>query len=661
MKSIKNFFVLAAVALPIIAACNKGAEPTPTPKPDPTPDPVVDPSPAPMPIRPLNTYEGYTLYGSVSSYPTKQRRWIDFQTGASWSSIGEDPAKNHSGDIDAGLFASGNDLYLTSPSGGNISTSDDSPESWTTKLKTRFYTIGSKDMDATKFAAIKTRDELLGLTIDGSPITTILAASTSPFQSAKLVAGMYIGFKTYSAVELNNYGIIEVKGLSDGKLTFNCKIANNGASEYSGAKVVKIENNKMLVDGKEFYANGAAATVFHERLADFGANSCRIYGAGLSSGTLLDQLADKGTMVYFGISMPQFRSSAASYSDSAWKENKKKEVIKIVETFKDHPAILCWNLGNELEVGGYGSESKIWSFIGELCDEVKKVDSNHPVTVTLASISQATSNSIKSNCPSLDFLSVNCYLPSAKNIGNYIKTCGWTKPYMITEYGPTGTWARTSITERINPWGALIQLSSEEAAANYKECYDTIKGFSGCLGSYVFWWGYQTHGEVLGWYPLITKDGYFLTGAEVMSNCWKGSTAELTGPKIESWKTSMSLNGKNLSQDRDPVLTPEQACTASVTAVSRNGHSLKYKWFLYKDNTYDISQGVTSASVTVAHHNLSDGSMDEDAGANLFTDRTLATVSFTAPTEKANYRLHVIAYDDITKQAAAACINFQVK
>ena len=53
--------------------------------------------------------------------------------------------------------------------------------------------------------------------------------------------------------------------------------------------------------------------------------------------------------------------------------------------------------------------------------------------------------------------------------------------------------------------------------------------------------------------------------------------------------------------------------------------------------------------------------MNEDARTELFTDRTLKEVAFTAPSEPGNYRLYVIVTDVSVKMAASACLNFQVK
>jgi hypothetical protein len=52
--------------------------------------------------------------------------------------------------------------------------------------------------------------------------------------------------------------------------------------------------------------------------------------------------------------------------------------------------------------------------------------------------------------PSIDILGINAYL-GAGGAGGTLKGMGWTKPFIMTEYGPVGHWQAPK-TE----WGAAI-------------------------------------------------------------------------------------------------------------------------------------------------------------------------------------------------------------
>ncbi len=63
---------------------------------------------------------------------------------------------------------------------------------------------------------------------------------------------------------------------------------------------------------------------------------------------------------------------------------------------------------------------------------------------------------------------------------------------------------------RVLPWGGLVEQTSTEKAVIYQQVYrDHIFGNinNGCLGSFVFLWGFQMHGEVLNWYGLFDRQG----------------------------------------------------------------------------------------------------------------------------------------------------------
>lgn len=460
--------------------------------------------------------------------------------------------------------------------------------------------------------------------------------------------------------------------------------------EYTGARKVTIENGKMYVDGKPFYVNAAAATMAHTLMADYGANTCRIYGiSNIKAGkAILDSLYAHGLMCYTGLPATQaanIKKGTPGYEDAEWRTAKVASVMKIVNAFKDHPAVLCWSMGNEVEGAGHPTDEGIYRYYGELCAAIKAVDPNHPVTMAFTDVPNPKKIKLVNEfCPDVDFICHNTYysvlerhkandrVPYTDLLAEY----GWTKPYMITEYGPTGTWRRSELLEegRINDWGALIQLSAEEAAQKYIECYHIIKGYENCLGSVAFWWGYQTHGQVLGWYPFFTKEMKVLPAAEAMESCWRGTEYNPKSPLVASWQNSITLNGrpvyKGKKNKKNPTVEPGQKCTAKIIASCRSGNpdsSLEYKWFLYKDSVYK-HRGSDTEWVAVTWNDCESmydpkgghKAMNEDANAELFTDRTKSEVEFTAPTQTGGYRLYCIVTDPSNNRASSACLNFYV-
>lgn len=102
---------------------------------------------------------------------------------------------------------------------------------------------------------------------------------------------------------------------------------------------------------------------------------------------------------------------------------------------------------------------------------------------------------------------------------------------MITEFGPRGTWQMNPEPERVLPWGGLVEQTSSEKEADYLKAYQeniAVNKDNGCLGSFVFLWGYQTHGEVLTWYGLFDKRIY-LPGSRCHAICMDRKLSERPG------------------------------------------------------------------------------------------------------------------------------------
>lgn len=567
--------------------------------------------------------------------------WIDFQTGSISTGKGEGMT------VDAGLSPGGAGFIFCSPMGK--------------QARTRFFTLSGIDREV--YDGINSRNALLAFPVGSSELEYVLKdALASPFYSSPFSSPAYIAFKTYTPEEGNSFGIICVRFVSERTVTIDYKLAMEGGEpRYSGACRVEVLGGKLWVDGRIFPVKGAAATIFHTRVAAFGGNTVRIYAGSTTSVSIMDRIHEVGLKCYFGLKVPQYVTDPELFEDGERRREKLGEIRSTVRKFRNHPALLCWCLGNELEVGGNGLKESIWSFFGELFEVVREEDPAHPITLAITNdFSAAKLNFIKKYCPKLDFLSINAYGKTLFSMDANLREKGWTAPFMITEFGQPGTWQRSDLSGRINDWGALVQLSSEEAAKWYGDAYMQIEGYEGCLGSVVFWWGYQTHGEVLGWYPMFTRDGYALPAVDVMDAVWTGKTYESRAPLIVSWASSLRLDGKTLSEEMNPVLSPATSHTASVQASSRSGKQLRYKWFVYRDNTYDTSGGLMSAKITENAESLQDGSLNEDAGTMLFEDRTLPNVRFTAPSESGNYRLAVYVYDDSVLRASLGCINFKV-
>ncbi len=78
-----------------------------------------------------------------------------------------------------------------------------------------------------------------------------------------------------------------------------------------------------------------------------------------------------------------------------------------VERLKDHPALLGWAIGNELNLEA--DNLKVYDAVNDLSQMIHEIDPNHPTTTTMAGIGKREVDYIKEHCTDIDFLSIQMY------------------------------------------------------------------------------------------------------------------------------------------------------------------------------------------------------------------------------------------------------------
>ncbi len=385
---------------------------------------------------------------------------------------------------------------------------------------------------------------------------------------------------------------------------------------------------QLFRGGQPYYIHGAGLEFGDiDRLAEHGANSLRTWRTdnGRDTGQeILDRAHKNGLTVTMGLEIAREREGSGrgyfgfDYDDPVAVAEQLERVRQEVLMYKDHPALLMWGIGNELNLGS--TNPRVWDAINDISIMIHELDPHHPTTTMLAGLNPALANDIRQRAPDLDLIAIQSYADIV-NLPRYLDEAGWDGPYIVTEWGATGHWEVLS-----TPWNAPIENTSTVKAEFYRERYekviaaDTVQ----CLGSYVFLWG-QKQERTPTWYGLFLESGEKTEAVDVMQTVWNGEEPANHSPQI----VSMHLDGKTAMDSIEIHLGNTYG--ASVSAVDADGDSLAYKWEIMPE------------SVDLGH-----GGDDEIKPLTLpdrFDTENEANVILAAPKTPGPYRLFVYVFD----------------
>ena len=373
---------------------------------------------------------------------------------------------------------------------------------------------------------------------------------------------------------------------------------------------------ELRVDGEPFFIKGAGLEFGSmATLAACGGNALRTWRVdnGRKTGEqVLDEAHRLGLKVCMGLELARERHGF-DYGDSTAVATQHRAIMADVERLKNHPALLMWGLGNELNLRA--RHPGMWDAVESLCQAIKACDPDHPVTTMLAGIDRPTVQQIARRAPSLDLLSFQLY-GEIDRLSELLRDSGYQGPYQITEWGPTGHWESPE-----TPWGRPIEPSSHQQAADISRRYHDVilSDPARCIGAYIFLWG-QKQERTPTWYGLFLEDGRRLEAVDVMQTAWSGRRPAHSAPRIEG----LYLDGQR-AQDT-VILAPGAAALAEVACVTPSDKNVDVYWQVRPE---------------VPHELESDGGDFEPTPPSLIDLETTqeTTFHFTAP-EPGEYRLY---------------------
>jgi hypothetical protein len=345
---------------------------------------------------------------------------------------------------------------------------------------------------------------------------------------------------------------------------------------------------------------------------------------------LLDSAYAHGATVVLCLPMKAERHGF-DYNDEAAVAEQFRALRKDVLKYRDHPALLAWIIGNELN-HSY-SNPRVFDAVNDVARMIHELDPNHPVTTAMSGFHPEVIAEALKRAPALDFLSFQNY-GSLFSLPKWIMETGLARPFMVTEWGTIGYWEMEKTR-----WGAPVELTSSEKAdvilRAWREVLAPLEGQ--LIGSYVFKWGWKQE-RTPTWFGLLLDSGEETESVDVMHYIWNGAWPKNRSPRVKS----LQLDGKGAREG--VTLVAGRTYEAGFDVVDPEGDPLRFHWEVKPES--DAMQA--------------GGDFEERIGSlgGLLRDPAAATTAITVK-EPGKYRLFAYAYDG-HGHAAHANIPFLV-
>lgn len=351
---------------------------------------------------------------------------------------------------------------------------------------------------------------------------------------------------------------------------------------------------QLLRNGEPFFIQGAGGDYYYKELAEIGGNTIRLYDT-LNLQNKLDEALKYNLAVIVDLPLYRFETSYNQYLIEDDVLLLKKNIKNIVNKYKNHPALLMWNLGNEIQYPVVIQKKRIATNMNDVVEIFKVLfqrkkfirtfnefiefihteDPNHPVTTSVS-----TNNfwkkllNIHIYSPEIDLIGYNIFAPPKKfklqlNILSKLINM---KPFYISEWGMEGPWA-----QEVTTWGAPIETTSTNKGEQYKENYLIFKNhYSESLGSAVFYWG-QKQERTHTWFNIFDEQGRKSQVYYELQKFWKNDSTE----KAPSQLKYMLVDEKGAKDNL--VYAPNELGKAQIFFNGEADSTFQINWEIHNE------------------------------------------------------------------------------
>jgi hypothetical protein len=332
------------------------------------------------------------------------------------------------------------------------------------------------------------------------------------------------------------------------------------------------EGWRLFRHGQPYELRGVGGTHDMATLKALGGNSVRTWGISDGTQATLDEAHELGLTVTLGIWLGH-REHGFDYLDVDAVAQQKARARESVLRYKDHPALLAWGVGNEVELNN--DIPQVWTAIEEIAAMIKVLDPDTPTMIVTAELGEANAVKVRDLTPSIDIWGINVY-DGISSLARRLDEAQWDRPYILTEYGPRGAWG-----VRQTPWGRPHEPLGVDKTAGYAA---TLRAMAAdaerCLGGYAFTWSAPER-PTDTWFSLygLAPDPLNPAGRRIvpmtmidaLHQGWTGNAPDNRGPDATAFELSA-----------DQIQVGGQL-TARMTAVDPESEDLIYWWLVVED------------------------------------------------------------------------------
>lgn len=320
---------------------------------------------------------------------------------------------------------------------------------------------------------------------------------------------------------------------------------------------------QLLRHGQPYFIKGAGGVSHFDELKACGGNSIRVWD-DIDAGRILDEAQALGLTVMLGLWVER-EIEGFDYDDQEAVARQHERIRKTILKYRNHPALLLWCVGNEW--AQEAKNFKVYDEVNRLSTLVHQLDPNHPVSTVISPDSERAIWLVSKRCTDVDILGVNSYALTEK-LDEFFQKGGWTKPYLISEYGAQAYWETTAST-----WGAPDEPDSRSKVAFVKPFYQRYIGakLPNCFGAYIFYWGHKQE-ETHTWFSLFDEQGRQTPLVALMQELWSDTKPSNLAPVVDG----LLIDGQRiLNRSYASASAMHQA---EIRVHDPEGDSLTFSW-----------------------------------------------------------------------------------